>query len=123
MTPADKPDLPEGTPERIYLQISNDDADEQPVVRFQDLGEVTWCEDQIGSTDPEYIRADVVQRLLADERRKALEEAEARLRQRLDAAKHSYAISQGPYSEGMRDAYDVAVLDIQSMIDRKEPTT
>lgn len=58
----------------------------------------------------------------ADERRKALEEAEARLRQRLDAAKHVHKTSGGSYSEGMRDAYDVAVLDIGSMIDRKEPT-
>lgn len=64
----------------------------------------------------------VVQALLADERRKALEFAEALLRQRLDAAKHTHAISEGLYSEGMRDAYDVAVLDIQSMIERKEST-
>lgn len=81
-----------------------------PIIEANDIkvGDGLYCAQQI-------------KQLLADERRKALHEAETRLRQRLDAAKQTHNVSGASYSEGMRDAYDVAVLDIGSMID-KEPT-
>ena len=40
-------------PKKIYLQV--DSEDEKPE-DFNDLREVTWCEDRINKTDIEYVR-------------------------------------------------------------------
>jgi len=40
-------------PERIFLQV--DSEDEKPE-DFNELREVTWCEDRINKTDIEYVR-------------------------------------------------------------------
>jgi hypothetical protein len=64
-------------PARIYLNLG--DPYEMGEIQFQQLTDVTWCEDQIDDTDIEYVRADASAQsegLRKDaERREALEEA------------------------------------------------
>jgi hypothetical protein len=43
-----------GAPDRIWLVVGDLDED----CKFTDLGEVSWCSDQIGNQDIEYVRAD-----------------------------------------------------------------
>jgi hypothetical protein len=43
-------------PARIYLNLG--DPYEMGEIQFQQLTDVTWCEDQIDDTDIEYVRAD-----------------------------------------------------------------
>lgn len=50
-----------GAPERIWLVIGDLDQD----CKFDDLAEVTWCSDQVGNQDIEYVRADTVTDLRA----------------------------------------------------------
>lgn len=136
-TPADKPDLPGGTPDRIYLCLGLPDGPEETAT-FANLHEVTWCDDQIEDGDPEYIRADVVQRLLADERRKALEEIR---RPVLDAINlltldadalrecsthfdgRDYDWTGEPDAKANYDRMLRVVDTLRLLIDRKEPTT
>jgi DNA-binding helix-hairpin-helix protein with protein kinase domain len=110
-TPVDKPDLPAVFPARIasfqvdstmrtYELSTYDETDMRTYGRMCADEREAWAR--------------------ADERRKVLEEAETRIRQRLEAAVRNYEITAGPYSEGAREAYTVAVADIQSMMN-KEP--
>ena len=47
-------------PERIWLQVSDDEEDrDEPFPRD---GEVSWCEDSVVATEVEYIRADLVKK-------------------------------------------------------------
>jgi hypothetical protein len=64
------PSFVKTSPERIYLVIGDnlEDGDE-----FNDLDEVTWCQDKQYDTDIEYVRADVVCEIVAAELRKAQE--------------------------------------------------
>lgn len=64
------PSFVKTSPARIYLVIGDnlEDGDE-----FNDLGDVTWCQDKQYETDIEYVRADVVREIVAAELRKALE--------------------------------------------------
>lgn len=48
-------------PDKIYLQTCGDCPGlECESCQFQDLVEVSWCEDKIFDTDKEYIRKDIV---------------------------------------------------------------
>ena len=58
MTPRRTVKLPAGMPERIYLQLGNEDI--EPSAKFSDYGDVTWCADKIDENDVEYVRADIV---------------------------------------------------------------
>ena len=64
------PSFVKTSPERIHLVIGDnlEDGDE-----FNDLDEVTWCQDKQYDTDIEYVRADVVSEIVAAELRKAQE--------------------------------------------------
>ena len=48
-------------PEKIYLQV--DPENENPN-DFNDLHEVTWCQDKINDNDIEYIRKDKIEEYL-----------------------------------------------------------
>lgn len=48
-------------PDKIYLQTCGDcPGFECESCQFQDLAEVSWCEDKIFDTDKEYIRKDAL---------------------------------------------------------------
>jgi hypothetical protein len=48
-------------PEKIYLQV--DTEDEELYNDFEELQEVTWCQDKINDNDIEYIKNDVVRNI------------------------------------------------------------
>lgn len=52
-------------PDKIYLQTCGDcPGFECESCQFQDLAEVSWCEDKIFDTDKEYIRKDKILEVL-----------------------------------------------------------
>ena len=42
-------------PQKIYLQLGDDDLDEWPSSDFNSFSEVTWCEDRQHESDLEYV--------------------------------------------------------------------
>jgi hypothetical protein len=51
-------------PKKIWLQTGCEDAGCNGECSFSELGEVTWCEDQIHKDDIAYIRADLLDGLV-----------------------------------------------------------
>jgi len=65
-----------GAPERIFLVVGDLDQD----CTFDELADVTWCSEQIGNQDIEYVRADTVanaRKVLMDENMRLLNELRA----------------------------------------------
>ena len=54
-----------GAPDRIYLVYGDVPED----TRHADCAEVTWCEDRVGESDVQYIRADLLVKMEADVQR------------------------------------------------------
>lgn len=108
-TPADKPDLP-GLKRSIETWAKCDPA----AMAAQSEAAIFFAFQDLLSDVQTLARA------VADERRKALYEAETLIRQRLDAATRCHAFTEGQYSEGQRDAYYVAALDIRALIDKEQ---
>lgn len=71
-------------PERIYLQVCEDDHCEVP---FKDHFDVTWSEDSINPLDVEYVRADIYTALIptGGNAIRQMQRDEALLRQALEA--------------------------------------
>lgn len=61
----------EGAPEVIYLQTGCPECCDDHATKFSDLDpeSVTWCEDEILDGDTKYVRADIVDRLRAENER------------------------------------------------------
>lgn len=57
-------ELDRTAPERIFLQISDDDDDRDEPFPYND--EVTWCADSVVATEVEYVRADLMPASLQD---------------------------------------------------------
>lgn len=69
-------------PDRIYLQITDEDGSEFSETVIRDDGDRTFCEDRINQTDVEYVHHKLYAAALA--RAEAAEAQLARLRARLE---------------------------------------
>lgn len=49
-------------PERIYLQISDDESDKDEPFPDEARSEITWCSDSVMDCEVEYVRADLAER-------------------------------------------------------------
>ena len=84
----------ETAPERIWLQISDNDVD--AALPFpENTWDVTWCADSVIAVEVEYVRAD-----LAEQQRNKLLAALTEIAE-LDVLKyhHAYAIAKGAIEE------------------------
>lgn len=88
-------------PDKIYLQTCGDcPGFECESCQFQDLAEVSWCEDKIFDTDKEYIRKDAL-----------MEWAN----KRLEEFRHIAEISNDVAADGEVDAFEELIDKLNEM--------
>jgi len=56
----------ENLPSKIYLQVFGDEEPlENEVINFDDLSEISWCQDKIYPHDLEYVNAEYITRFIS----------------------------------------------------------